>query len=178
MRSTIAIAIAFVALAGCRSDTTDASTSASSAGATTTVDETPTAEPSTPVTLSQEEAATRYLDIVRPYNEALEDLEQSVNGGESLDTVTALAEAVADANAGHIEELADTAWPVEVQPAVDDLVAESSAAQDYWEQAAEADTYDDFIDAVLEAGEHDGVAAAQAIREELKLDEYDERDYD
>jgi hypothetical protein len=35
-----------------------------------------------PLTIKQ--AARRYLGIVRPYNVALERLEQAINGGQSL----------------------------------------------------------------------------------------------
>ncbi len=157
---------------------TDESTSASTAEATTTVSETPEANAEHSGQALAEEAAQRYLEIVRPYNEALEDLERGVNSGRSLDTVTGLAGAVAEANAAHIEELADTNWPTDVQSAVDDLIAESTAAQEYWEDAAAAETYDGFIEAVLAAGEHDGTEAAEIIRELLNLDEYDESDYD
>jgi hypothetical protein len=50
------------------------------------------------------------------------------------------AASVAAANDTHVRELKATAWPADVQPAVDDLVAESEKAQIYWLQASQAQT--------------------------------------
>lgn len=165
-------AAAIALLAGCASDATQTTTT-SAATATTTVKSTST----TPATLSLEQAARRYLKIVRPYNEALEDLEQAVNSGRSLDTLTALADAIAGANEAQVEQLKVTAWPADVVKPVDELVAESEQAQRFWERAARASTRDALIEAVLAAGKHDGTAAASAIRELLNLEAYDEGDY-
>jgi ABC-type glycerol-3-phosphate transport system substrate-binding protein len=166
------LAAAIALLAGCASSSTDTTTT-SAATATTTVKPTST----TPATLSLERAARRYLEIVRPYNEALEDLERAVNSGEPLDTLTALAEATAAANGAQIKQLKVTPWPADVQTPVDGLIDESKQAQRYWEQAAQASTRDGLIEAIVAAGEHDGTAAASAIRELLNLKAYNENDY-
>ena len=81
------------------------------------------------------------------------------------------------ANDTHMQELQATAWPADVQPAVDELVAESEQAQTYWLQASQAQTRDALIAAAVSAGEHDGGVAADAIRSVLGLGEYNEDDY-
>jgi hypothetical protein len=127
--------------------------------------------------LSKEQAAERYLAIVEPYNVALEALEQAVNGPQSVDALRTQAASVAAANDTHVQELKAAAWPADVQPAVDEPVAESEQAQTYWLQASEAPTREAAIAAAVSAGEHDGGAAAQAIRSLLGLGDYDEVDY-
>ncbi|MPZ79278.1 MAG: hypothetical protein GEV28_02320 [Actinophytocola sp.] len=189
MRPTLTIVILFTAttLAGCASATTDAGTVASSTPTTTAVSPseatrtatrgatpTPTI---TPLTLSREQAAERYLAIIRPYNVALEKLEQAINSGEPLATQTALAAETAEELETEIGQLRGTAWPPEVRTQVDGLVAASENAVDHWSEAASAQTRDDLIQAVLAAAEFDGTDAASTIRELLDLDSYDERDY-
>jgi hypothetical protein len=127
--------------------------------------------------LSRAAAAERYLAIVEPYNIAYEGLEASINEGLPLETVRARAKATADANDAHIQELRATAWPADVQPHVDELIAESELAQPSWRQAAQATTPEALMDAVLAALEHDGNTAATTIRRLLDLGEYDEADY-
>jgi hypothetical protein len=136
-----------------------------------------TTSTTTPAPLSHEQAAERYLAIVEPYNIALEALEQAVNGGQEVGALQAQAAAVATANATQIAELQATVWPADVQPAVDELVAESDTAQTYWLQASQAQTRDAVIAAAVSAGEHDGGAAVDTIRSLLGLGGYDEDDY-
>ena len=150
-------------------------TSASST--TLTVERAPSTTSPAPALLSKEQAAERYLAIVEPYNVALEALEQAVNGPQSVDALRTQAASVAAANDTHVQELKAAAWPADVQPAVDELVAESEQAQTYWLQASEAPTREAAIAAAVSAGEHDGGAAAQAIRSLLGLGDYDEVDY-
>lgn len=133
--------------------------------------------PSGAAELSLADAAGRYLEIVRPYNEALEDLEQAVNGGQDLATLTELAGDTAAALETELSQLESVAWPAEVQPHVDDLVAVSEQARPYWQEAAEAQSRDELVTAVLAAGEHDGAEAAGTIRELLELDQYEEENY-
>jgi hypothetical protein len=137
----------------------------------------PTSTPSTPAPLSQEQAATRYLAIVKPYNIALERLEQAINVGRPVATVRALAAEVASANAAHMRELRATLWPVDIRAPVRELLAESAQAQVHWRQAAQATTRSGLVQAVLQAVEHDGAEAAGRIRRRLDLSKYDERDY-
>lgn len=182
---TIGVLAAAVALAGCASDPADAGAAATPPSTATTdatpseatTQATPSPAKSTPTAMPMDEAAEHYLEIVRPYNEALEKLEQAVNGGESLETQTALAEDTAAALENEIDQLQSTAWPTEIRSSVDDLAEVSEEALEHWRQAADAQTQDDLISAVLAAAEFDGTDAATAIREYLGLDSYDEDDY-
>ncbi len=191
MRRILTIGILFTAaaLSGCASATTEPGTLASSPPTTAAVspseatspaarsEATPAPSTVTPSTLSREQAAERYLAIVRPYNVALEKLEQAINSGESLATQTALAAETAKKLETEIDQLRATAWPSEVRSQIDELVAVSEKALEHWSQAAGAQTREELIQAVLAAAEFDGTDAASSIRELLDLDSYDERDY-
>lgn len=155
-------------LAGCGSQATDPGSFVTPAA---------TATPTGPVELTREQAADRYLDIVRPYNQALEELEQAFNGGQDLATLTRLAGATAAALETEIGQLQSTRWPAEVQSQVEDLVAASERALPHWREAAAVASRDDLVAAARAAGEHDGGEAAGTIRELLGLDPYDEDDY-
>lgn len=133
--------------------------------------------PTAPPALSEAEAATRYLEIVRPYNEALEQFELAVNGGEELATLTGMASDTADALETEIGELRATAWPEAISTHVDALIGESEQALEHWQEAARAQTRDDLVDSVLAAAEFDGSDPTGSIREILNLDAYDEDDY-
>jgi hypothetical protein len=101
----------------------------------------PTPTSSTAAPLSKQQAAKRYLAIVKPYNLALERLEQAINRGQPVAMVRTLAGQVAVANQAHMRDLRATVWPVEVRALVRELVAESARAQAYWRrQAARATT--------------------------------------
>lgn len=133
--------------------------------------------PTAPPALSEAEAATRYLGIVRPYNEALEQFELAINGGDDLATLTGMASDTADALETEIGELLATSWPEAISAHVDALVSESEQALEHWQEAARAQTRDDLVDSVLAAAEFDGSDPAGSIREILNLDAYDEDDY-
>jgi hypothetical protein len=136
----------------------------------------PTPTPST-APLSREQAAKRYLAIVKPYNLALERLEQAINTGRPMPTVRTLVGQVASANSAHMRDLRATPWPANVRAPVRELLAESARAQAYWRQAAQATTHSGLIQAVLKAVQHDGSDAAGSIRRRLDLGAYDERAY-
>jgi len=163
--------------AACSGSAGTATSSVGSGSSTAPSVQAPVATTTTPPPLSHERAAERYLAIVEPYNIALEALEQAVNGGQEVGALQAQAAAVATANATHIAELRATAWPADVQPPVDELVAASETAQTYWLQASQAQTRDAVIAAAVSAGEHDGGTAADTIRGLLGLGGYDEDDY-
>jgi hypothetical protein len=137
----------------------------------------PTPTSSTAAPLSKEQAAKRYLAIVKPYNLALERLEQAINRGQPVAMVRTLAEQVAAANQAHMRDLRATVWPVEVRAPVRALLAESARAQAYWRQAARATIRSALIQAVLKAVQHDGSDAVGDIRRRLDLGAYDERVY-
>ncbi len=170
MRQLLAavVTVVLVAIAGCSSQPQVTSAPAVS----------PVAPPTTvkPKALSRAAAAKRYLAIVRPYNLALERLEQAFNAGESVVRLRTLAERVARSNAAHIRQLRATVWPSVVRAPMKRLLAESAAAQPSWRQAAEAGTREDLARSVVAAARHDGTDAANEIRRALGLDDYDETD--
>lgn len=163
--------------AACSGSADTAASSGGSGSSTAPSAQAPVTTTTTPPPLSHEQAAERYLAIVEPYNIALEALEQAVNGGQEVGALQAQAAAVAAANATQIAELQAAAWPADVQPAVDDLVAASDTAQAYWLQASQAQTRDAVIAAAVSAGDHDGGTAVDTIRSLLGLGGYDEDDY-
>ncbi|SDK32598.1 hypothetical protein SAMN05421869_11598 [Nonomuraea jiangxiensis] len=124
-----------------------------------------------------DQAARRYLGIVRPYNIALERLEQAINGGQPVATLRRRAAQVATANRTQIRRLTDTAWPRAVRGPVGQLKAESLKAQRHWLLAARAGARDALIQEVLNAARHDGKPAVGKIRTLLRLEQYDEDDY-
>lgn len=169
MTAAFAIAAATALLAGCGTEPTDPGSFVAPTGAGT---------PSGPAELSLADAADRYLEITRPYNEALEAFEEAFNSGnEDLATLIGMAGDTAAALETEIGELQETAWPAEVQTHVDDLVAASEQALPHWQEAAAAESQEDLLAAAQAAGEQDGGDAGGAIRELLGLDPYDEEDY-
>jgi hypothetical protein len=126
---------------------------------------------------TKDQAAKRYLAIVRPYNVALEQLEQAINNGQPAAKLRTSAEATATANEAQIRDLKAASWPADVRPAIEQLVAESELAQKYWRQAAQEKTRDDVTKAVVAATKHSGAKAADTIRQLLSLEKYKEGDY-
>ncbi|MFI7612349.1 hypothetical protein ACIBP6_14110 [Nonomuraea terrae] len=127
--------------------------------------------------LTVEQAARRYLGIVRPYNVALERLEQAINGGRPVAELRRRAAQVATANEAHIRRLTGTPWPAAVRGPTRRLTAESGRAQRHWLMAARAQSRDALVQQVLNAVRHDGKAPAAKIRALLHLERYDEDDY-
>ncbi|TMR99787.1 hypothetical protein [Nonomuraea basaltis] len=130
-----------------------------------------------PRPISREQAAKRYLAIVKPYNLALERLETAINSGRPATTLRTLAARVASANETHMRGLRSVRWPSAARMPIRQLIAESARAQDSWHRAARAGARDGVIQHVLQAAKHDGSAAAGKIRRLLDLGKYDERDY-
>lgn len=176
MRPLLAAAAiaALVASAGCSSQSQGTLTPTVSPASTVRAVAPPTTVKSR--TLSRAAAARRYLEIVRPYNVALERLEQAFNSGAPLVRLRALADAVAGTNATQMRQLRATVWPSAVRSPMKQLLTESAAAQPYWRQAAEASTREELARSVLEAARHDGTGPANKIRRALGLDDYNETD--
>ncbi|MGP3962003.1 hypothetical protein ACTWPT_39050 [Nonomuraea sp. 3N208] len=128
-----------------------------------------------PLTVKQ--AARRYLGIVRPYNIALERLEQAINGGQPVSALRRGAAQVAAANSTQIRRLTDTAWPRALRGPMRQLKAESLKAQRHWLLAARARARGPLIQEVLNAARYDGKPAVGKIRTLLDLEQYDEDDY-
>lgn len=137
----------------------------------------PSPSPSKAPRLTVGEAAARYLEVVRPYNEALEALEVAINTGQPVDVQRKRAASTVATLRAEIDALRGTRWPADVEPHALSLAAAGEQAVPSWETAAAATTPDDLVAAVLAAMEHDDQAAADAIRELLTLDQYDEGDY-
>jgi hypothetical protein len=139
-----------------------------------------TAAPTTSTTrkaLSRTQAKAHYLEVVKPYNTALERLERSFNSGQGVDELRVLAGRVVKSNTAQIRALKAAVWPAGVRAPIRELIAESEAAQRYWRQAAEAGSRQELAQAAVAAGRHDGSEAAAEIREALGLEAYDENDY-
>lgn len=169
--------VAAAALGGCATVPEKAASSEPTSTATSTADPSPTAAAITALPLSRDQAAKRYLEIVRPYNVALEALEKAVNTRKPLARQKALAADVAEELEIEVKRLRATAWPTKVQRHVDDLVTTSEKALKHWRRAARAQTPRKLFQAVVAAGEFDGNGAADKIRKLLDLDSYDEDDY-
>jgi hypothetical protein len=137
----------------------------------------PSSEPAEPARLGTEEAAVRYLEIVRPYNEAIEALETAINTGQPVDVQQEQAAATLAALRTELEGLRAARWPAEVEPHALSLADAGERAVPSWEAATAATTPEGMVDAVLAALEHDDQPAADAIRRLLSLDQYDESDY-
>ncbi|WP_460889561.1 hypothetical protein [Promicromonospora xylanilytica] len=135
------------------------------------------ASPSEAARLGPEEAAVRYLEIVRPYNEALEALETAINTGQPVEVQQERATATLTALRAEIKELRDARWPTDVEPHVLALADAGDEAVPSWEAAIAATTSENMVATVLAALEHDDQGAADAIRRLLALDQYDESDY-
>ncbi|MFG1710576.1 hypothetical protein ACFLIM_46160 [Nonomuraea sp. M3C6] len=127
--------------------------------------------------LTVEQAARRYLGIVRPYNIAIERLEQAINGGQPVAALRRRAAQVATANRTQIRHLTDTAWPKALRGPVAQLKDESLKAQRHWLLAARARARSALIQDVLNAARYDGKPAVGKIRSLLHLGRYDENDY-
>lgn len=172
-----AVLVAVAGVAGCGSPSEDPGAGAPSAAAQTSGSPAPPTTMAAKKPLSAAQAKARYLAIVKPYNVALERLEQGFNSGEPIGELRPLADRVARSNATQIRQLRAALWPADVRAAIRDLVAECEAAQRYWRQAAQAGTRDELAKVVVAAARHDGSEAAGKIRKALGLPGYDEGDY-
>lgn len=129
---------------------------------------------SSPSELSVADAGKRYLEIVAPYNAALEELETAAQSGESWTALRNRAAKVAQANEQHGKALRDVNWPAQVRGPMAALLAEIDAAQPYWLRASQAKTADEFLTEVKAAASHGGTTPANEIRAALGLPGYTE----
>lgn len=172
MRLIVVTATALVLLAGCSTATTSTPVAAPTTTTSATAPTTTTRPP-----LSRADAARGYLAIVKPYNVALEQLEQAVNSGQPVATLRTRTSELAAANDTQIKQLQAAVWPADVRAPIDELIAESGKAQPFFLAAAQAKNRNQVVQAILDSRKHDAKAPANAIRELLELAKYDERDY-
>lgn len=132
------------------------------------------AAPTSPTTLTAAEAKARYLEIVEPYNTALEKLEDGANAGKSWQTVRALAGEVAQTNAAHAMELRGTAWPEKARAPMAALLEETDAAQRHWQRAARAAGTEELMREIRSASARSGAKEATRVRAALGLPAYRE----
>src|SRR5215211_6147422 len=119
----------------------------------------PAAAPSAssgPSALTVAAAGPRYLEIVKPYNVALERFEDAAHANTPWRDLRPLAAAVAQANAAHAQALRETPWPEEVRAPMAALLAEIDLAQREWQRVAAAKTADELAQAVRAAAAHSG----------------------
>lgn len=127
---------------------------------------------SSPAELSVGDAGKRYLEIVEPYNAALEELKVAGKAGESWTALRARVAKVARANEEHGKALRGVVWPEPVRAPMAALLAEIDAAQPHWVRAAQATSADGFAAAIRDAAAHSGTEAAGEVRAALGLPPY------
>lgn len=182
--TSLVLLLASVLASGCASTEDGASEPAAPAAqasgpasAAPQTSEPASAAPSEPARLGAEEAAAQYLETVRPYNETLEALETAINTGQPVEAQQERAAETLAALRAEIKALRAVRWPADVEPHALSLADAGEQAVPSWEAAAAAATPEDMVTAVMAALEQDDQAAADAIRELLSLDQYDEGDY-
>lgn len=132
------------------------------------------AGPSSPAALSPEEAKSRYLAIVEPYNTALEKLETAANAGKPWRTVRKMAAEVARTNAAHAAALRETAWPEQARAPMAALLKENDVALRHWRRAGEAADAAALMREIRAAAAHSGAEEAGKVRAALGLPPYRE----
>ncbi len=130
-----------------------------------------------PAQLSVAAAGKRYLEVTRPYNEALERFEKAANSGASVATLQGRARAVAAANLTESRQLSAIAWPTKVGTQIRALAKADIAARPHWLRVAASDSLSEMAKHVRLASAESGKAPAAEIRRLLGLPKYDEKDY-
>ncbi len=131
----------------------------------------PTPTPS-PKTLTVAQAGTQYLQIVAPYNTALQKFQDAAHANKPWRDLLPLAGEVVRANAVQAQALRQTKWPVEIAAPMATLLTEIDLAQGDWQRAADAKTSDELAQAVRAAAAHSGSQPAGQIRTALGLPPY------
>ncbi len=127
--------------------------------------------------LSLTAAGTKYLQITRPYNVALERFEKAANENMSLTTLQARAKAVAAANLAESGALRSVVWPATVSTQMRALAKADAAARPHWLLAATAGTKSELADHVQRATAAGAKSPSPQIRQLLSLPKYNENDY-
>ena len=169
MRHLMTLLVLALLASGCDGESLDATATASGPSPATS-----SAPDATPAALSVAEAGPRYLEIVKPYNTALEKFEDAAHAGKPWRDLRPLAGEVAAANAAHAKALREVRWPAEAEAPMAALLTEIDLAQREWERAANAKTADELAQAVRSAVAHSGAKRAGEIRTLLGLPPYSE----
>ena len=157
---------AVLALAAC-SSAAPAAPVAASVAITATASATPTATP-TATTWTKEEAAARYLAIVKPSNDARVAVSAYATAHpKDAKGVAPLCQALATELKGFLDALAVGRWPADARSAVDDVMASVGAQMNAAQGCARGKTIADFNAAWDYADPHPG--AAQGLRAKLGL---------
>jgi hypothetical protein len=122
--------------------------------------------------LTVAQAGSRYLQIVTPYNAALQKFQDAAHANKPWRDLLPLAGQVAQANAAQAQALRQASWPVEVATPMATLLTEIDLAQGDWQRAADAKTSDELAQAVRAAAGHSGSTPAGQIRTALGLPPY------
>jgi len=125
--------------------------------------------------LTREQGAAKYLEIVKPNNDALDKCMPVLNrvwdSGEApladLRKIRTACADIATTNRQFADDLASTTWPAEARDAAAQLVDELRADQLAWQEIAEARTEDDILNPTYPLTE-DG-DGAELIRAHLGL---------
>lgn len=125
--------------------------------------------------LTRKQGAAKYLEIVEPFNKALNKCVPSYNplleAGESSPSdfpkIRAACSGMPGANRKFAEDLTKTTWPSEAQESVSQLVDEVRADQLAWQGMSEVRTHSDLFEP--EYPLHDDGPAAGMVRAHLGL---------
>lgn len=131
---------------------------------------TSTAPPSTTTaTMSVEEAAARYLELVAPYNALIEEIADAVEQ-DDVDEARRIAGELATVEREFSLALQTEKWPTDVQPAMDRLVEELASEILLWRQISLAETASEMTGYFEEMYTTEGGGAAELVRQKLGLD--------
>jgi hypothetical protein len=128
--------------------------------------------------LTKEAAGRRYLEIVRPYNKALNKLHEdgkrwqnyAVLPAAALGPLKSDARRLADANRQFSIELLETQWPPETEVTVRDLAKEATGQQATIRAMSKARNGEEFDQEWRQLGEGDE-GASELLRQQLGLPE-------
>lgn len=166
MRRLLAVLIIALFASGC-------GTGRGGAGAWVTAPASPLTSPTpSPSTLTVAQAGSRYLQIVAPYNAALQKFQDAAHANEPWRDLRPLAGEVAQANAAQAQALRQTSWPTGIATPMAALLTQIDLAQGDWQRAANAKTSDELAQAVRAAAAHSGSQPAGQIRTALGLPPY------
>lgn len=133
---TLAVAVAVGALAGCGSTQEPGQPPAASSASS------PPSAPAAPATWSKDEAGTRYLAIVKPFNDERKSFPTSTDASAYPQYVKACKRALPLIEA-QMRDLEAGEWPANARPAIDDLIDESAELRTWFAACAKMKSAED-----------------------------------